>query len=149
MSVDWHVLLKGEEYNQRLPGGFFRMAEDFEHNNININNPIIYISNNSDYDKHIPTQLQASYILTFLKDNNINYSSRTWENEGFTHLPILRDMLTKGHNIAMLSIYTLTDDDLLDCIMQSGSEVLFVNELLTLPYDYEKIKLYLSYKVKK
>lgn len=147
MSVDWHVLLKGEQYNQRVPGGFFRTAGDYEKSSIKINNPIIYISNNSGYDKHIPTQLQASYILTFLKDKGINYSSRTWENEGFNHLPIFRDLLTKGHSIAMLSIYSLTDDDLLDCIMQSDSEVLFVNEQLMLPHDYDKIKHYLSYKV--
>lgn len=149
MSIDWHVLLKGEQYNQRVPGGFFRMPGDFENSNIKIDEAIVYISNNSAYDKHISTQLQASYILSFLKENNIKHISRVWENEGLTHLPIFRDLLTKGHNIVMLSIYSLTDDDLLDCIIQSDSEVLFVNESLALPHDYEKIKHYLSYKIKK
>ena len=145
MSIDWHVLLEGEEYNQRVPGGFFRMPNDYNHTDISLKDPIIYISNNSSYDKNIPTQMQASYILSFLKENNIKHISRAWENEGLTHLPIFRDLLTKTHDIVMLSIYTLTDEDLIDKIMESSLKVYFVNELLMLPDDYDKIKIYKSF----
>jgi hypothetical protein len=145
MSIDWHILLKGEEYNQRVPGGFFRMANDYNHTDISLKDPIIYISNNSSYDKNIPTQMQASYILSFLEKNNVKHVSRAWENEGLTHLPIFRDLISKTQDIVVLSIYTLTDDDLIDKIMDSGLKVYFVNEMLILPDDYKKIKYYKSF----
>ena len=29
LAIDWHILIEGEEYHQRLPGAFFRMPGDY------------------------------------------------------------------------------------------------------------------------
>jgi sporadic carbohydrate cluster 2OG-Fe(II) oxygenase/sporadic carbohydrate cluster protein (TIGR04323 family) len=151
MAIDWHVLVEGEEFNGRYPGGFFRLPKEYEQEKVKINNASIYLSNNSDFDKHIPLHIQRNYIVNYCEQNNIQYSGYVFENEHLEHLPILEDMINKAQNVIMLSIYSLPNDKelrnhYLNLAINNNVDIIFVNELLKLSKDsLANINTYLEF----
>jgi len=99
MAIDWHVLVEGEEFNGRYPGGFFRLPKDYKQKQVKTENAVIYLSNNSSFDKHIPIHIQRNYIVDYCKNNNIQYSGYVFENEHLKHQPILKDLIQNNQNI--------------------------------------------------
>lgn len=154
LAIDWHVLLKGEEFHQRLPGGFFRLKGDWVQEKPKIENCVIYTSNNTKIDKHIPNYLQTSYIEKFCEQYDIKYSMRLVENEGATHLPMLEDIIKRKHNIILYSIHSLPEDEvrrnyLLDLCLTNNVKLYFMNEYILLSKDnLQKINKYLSWRTK-
>jgi|TARA_E500000318_G_C3568222_1_gene216626 hypothetical protein len=151
MAIDWHVLVEGEEFGGRYPGGFFRLPRDYKQEKIKTTNATIYLSNNSSFDKHIPLHIQRNYIVDYCKENEINYSGYTFENEHLDHLPIFEDLLQEKQNIIMLSIHSLPDNVelrkyYLTFALENNIDILFVNELIKLSKDsINKIITYLEF----
>jgi len=140
MSIDWHILVENEEYGGRYPGGFFRLPRDYKQEKVKTTNATIYLSNNSSFDKHIPLHIQRKYIVDYCKENNIDYSGYTFENEHLEHLPIFEDLIKEKQNIIMLSIYSLPDNkDLrnryLEIALDNNIKIVFVNEMIKLSKD--------------
>ena len=152
LAIDWHVLLKGEEFHHRLPGGFFRLAGDYDQTLPDLDHCVVYQSNNTAVDKPLLGYLQTSYMLQFCSEHNINYSMRLVENEGATHLPILEDVILQGHNIVLFSIHSLPEDVsrrnyLLDLALTNDVKLYFVNEYILLDKNtLPKINEYLSWR---
>jgi len=154
MAIDWHVLVEGEEFNGRYPGGFFRLPKDYKQKQVKTENAVIYLSNNSSFDKHIPIHIQRNYIVDYCKNNNIQYSGYVFENEHLKHQPILKDLIQNNQNIIMLSIHSLPDDEemrdsYLNLAIDNKIDIIFVNELLiTSKNNINKILTYYNFAVK-
>lgn len=151
MTIDWHVLVKDEEFGGRYPGGFFRLPRDYKQEKVKTTNATIYLSNNSSFDKHIPLHMQRNYIANYCKENDIKYSGYTFENEHLEHLPIFGDLIQEKQDIIMLSIHSLPDNEelrkyYLDMAIENNIDILFVNELMKLSKDsINKINTYLEF----
>ena len=151
MAIDWHVLIENEEFGGRYPGGFFRLPGDYKQEKVKTTNATIYLSNNTSFDKHIPLHIQRNYIVDYCKDNNIEYSGYTFENEHLEHLPIFEDLIQEKQNIIMLSIHSLPDHEglrnyYLDLALDNNVDIIFVNEMIKLSKDsINKIITYLEF----
>jgi len=149
MAIDWHVLIEGEEFGGRLPGGFFRLPNDTEYKVIDHTNDtcIGYIGNNTDYDRDIPLNLQRDALRTFCKTSNIPNNMIQVENEYLHWMPILEDLIVSEVDvIVMSSIYSLPDeivrrDKLLNLALENNITIWFVNEEFCLHNEEEKDKI--------
>lgn len=155
-AIDWHVLIEGEEYGGREPGGFFRLPGDYEQDSqTKYNNKtfIAYVGNNSRYDKEIPIHFQRKIINDYCKSKEIKHNGFIFENEHLDWLPILEHYITeKIDGIVMLSIHSLPNDTsrskhLLNLAVENSVQLHFANELcsLTTQKDLEKISTYMSF----
>ena len=155
-AIDWHVLPEGEEYNGREPGGFFRLAGDYEQSdNADYTGTtfISYVGNNSRYDKNIPLHFQRKVIDEYCKNKGINNSGVQFENEFLTWLPILEHYIKqKVDGIVMLSIHSLPNDkaradEILHMAIDNKVQFHFANEFCTLKAqeDLERIQTYLAF----
>lgn len=153
LAIDWHILIKGEPFHQRYPGGFFRLPGDYHFTKPDLKKCVIYASNNTFVDKHLPSYIQTDMIENFCKKHDIKYGMRLLENEEAVHLPILEDIILQGHDIVMYSIHSLPEivnrrNYLLDLALQHGIKLYFINEYILLNEDsLPKIKEYLSWRV--
>lgn len=155
-AVDWHVLVEGEEYKGREPGGFFRLPGDYEQaDNANYTTKtfISYVGNNSRYDKKIPLHFQRKVIDEYCKQKGIVNNGVQFENEYLDWLPILEHYLKqKVDGIVMLSIHSLPNDrtranEILTLAIKNKVQLHFANEFCTLkgPADLARIQTYLSF----
>jgi len=151
MAIDWHILVEGEEFNGRYPGGFFRLPKDYKQEKVKTQNAAIYLSNNSNFDKHIPLHIQRNYIVDYCTQNEIQYSGYVFENEHLKHQPILEDLILNNQNLIMLSIHSLPDDEdvrnrYLRLAIDNKIDIIFVNELINISKDtLSKIITYHSF----
>ena len=111
---DRRILLEGEEYDRRLPGGFVRMPGDhtagqtFDYTGKQF---ITYAGWNSRYSKHIPLPMQRAVINQYCEKYNIKYSSYEFENEHADWQPALEHFIQKKPDgIVLTSMFSLTDD---------------------------------------
>jgi sporadic carbohydrate cluster protein (TIGR04323 family) len=160
MAIDWHVLIEGEEYGGRLPGGFFRAPGDYEQQEIlDYNNKsfVAYVSNNSDFDKNIPLVFQRKVIEEYCGQKKIKHSGVLFENEYLKWLPILEHYIKqKPYGIVLCSIYSLPNDKqrcdyILNLALENNVELHFANEYCKLrnKEDFNKIKFYLNFAKRK
>ena len=152
-AIDWHVLIEGEEYHNRLPGAFFRLPGDYVTNNEvdNTKNYICYLSNNSDFDKNLSKHVQRCTIEKYLQQHNIKPNVWQFENEYLTHLPIFQYLLEQPIDcIVVLSMYSISDE-LLQSAISKGKEIHFANEYTSAKTQKEldKIIFYKNFAVKK
>ena len=155
MAIDWHVLVEGEEFGGRLPGGFFRLPNDIEYKVIDHTNDtcVGYIGNNTEYDRDIPLNLQRDALRTFCKTRNIPNNMMQVENEYLHWMPILEDLiLSEVDVIVMHSIYSLPDeisrrDRLINLALTNKVTIWFANEefCLTDESEKQKINTYLNF----
>ena len=159
-AIDWHVLIEGEEYGGREPGGFFRLPGDYEQSedmNFHGKTFVSYVGNNSRYDKEIPIHFQRIVIDNYCTSKGIKHNSVQFENEYMEWLPILEHYIDqKIDGIVMLSIHSLPGDKeradhLLSLALKNNVEIHFANEYCSLKNkdDLERLKTYLSFAVKK
>lgn len=152
-AIDWHVLIKGEECHRRLPGGFFRLPGDHT-SDVTVDTDkeyICYMSNNSEFDKHIGKHSQRCTIEHYLDMHNIGHNGWQFENEYLYHLPIFSHLLEQNIDaIVVLSMYSIPDT-LLERALELGVEVHFANELMIMrtQEDLDKILEYKSFYVPK
>jgi sporadic carbohydrate cluster protein (TIGR04323 family) len=160
VSMDMRILIEGEEYGRRLPGGFVRMPGDhtadqsFDYTDKHF---ITYAGWNSRYSKHIPLPMQRATINEYCEKYNITYSSYEFENEYADWQPALEHFIKKKPDgIVLTSMFSLTDDaerrdELLQLALDNGVELHFANELcfLKTKEDLDKIKYFLNFGVPK
>jgi sporadic carbohydrate cluster protein (TIGR04323 family) len=160
VAIDMRILLEGEEYDRRLPGGFVRMPGDhiadqsFDYTGKHF---ITYAGWNSAYSKNIPLPMQRSVINQYCEKYKIEYSSYEFENEHADWQPALEHFIQKKPDgIVLTSMFSLTDDadrrdELLSLALENGVELHFANELCFLKTkdDLEKIKYCLNFGVPK
>lgn len=154
-AIDWHILLEGEEYGWREPGGFFRAPGDYEQDfpdDLGKRNFITYVGNNTIYDKNIPGFFQRLMIEKYCSAKKLHHNGIIVENEGLYWLPILEHYINKGTNIVMCSFKSLPDDSkrrdqLLNLALEKNVQLHFANEFCSLKNqkDLEKINMYLNF----
>ena len=160
MAIDWHILLKDEEFGCRIPGGFFRKKEDFKEATLvnNSQQSIIYISSNSEYDKNIVKIHQYNMIKAYCDANNIEYNFKLEENDHFAWLPYLESLMEHDYigTILMLSIFSLPDDKerrstILHKAVKNKKKIVFANEMQIIENlkDIATVEYYRTFAVKK
>jgi hypothetical protein len=160
MSIDWHILIEGEEYWRRQPGGFFRLPGDYAQDTpLDYTGKVVvaYTSNNTEFDSNIPMYIQRGTVDSYCAKHKINHTGVQFENEFLPWLPILQDYIfQKPDAIVLFSLHSLPDDaiianKILNLALQNEVELHFANEFLSLKdrNDLEKILTYKNFGVKK
>lgn len=160
VSMDMRILVEGEEWGRRLPGGFMRLPNDYEVAEVmdyTGKRFITYAGWSSSFSKDIPLPMQRAIIEPYCQKNNISYSSYEFENEHMDWQPGLEHYIKeRPDGIVLCSMYSLTDDaerrsELLQLALDYGVELHFANELTSLKtkQDLEKIETYLNFAVSK
>jgi len=154
VSMDMRILVEGEPYYRRYPGGYLRFPGDHRSDNVVDNTGrhfITYDSWSSEYCKNIPIPMQKSALDLYCKNNKISYFDTQFENEYSNWCPALQHYIRqKPDGIVMLSIFSLPDkkewrDAILNLALECEVELHFVNEYLVLR-DEEDLKLIQSYR---
>jgi sporadic carbohydrate cluster protein (TIGR04323 family) len=160
VSMDMRILIEGEEYGRRLPGGFMRMpgdhkaGEEFDYSGKQF---ITYAGWNSEFCKQIPLPMQRATMEKYCEKYNIQYSSYEFENEHCDWQPGLEHYIKqKPDGIVLTSMYAMTDDkqrrnDLFNFAIENNVELHFANELCFLKNkeDLRQIHDYLNFAVSK
>ncbi len=157
MAIDWHILVEGEEFGKRLPGGFFRLPGDHRQNlnTYDRQGYVQYTGNNTDYDRGIPQLYQRMAMDQYCQQKNIGINCVQFENEYLTWMPVLEKLLKDGvPGIVMSSIYSLPDDaarrkELLAMALARQTELHFVNEYIVMntQQDLDLIETYRTFAV--
>jgi sporadic carbohydrate cluster protein (TIGR04323 family) len=156
VSLDMRILIEGEEYGRRWPGGFMRLPGDYDSTvNIDYTNKtfVTYASWSSAYSQPIPLPLQRESIEKYCVKNKISYNDYLTDNEFMDWQPALEHYIKlRPDGIVLHSIYCLTDDtkrrqELLELALENQVELHFANELIKLQdkKDLEKIQTYLNF----
>ena len=157
VSMDMRILIEGEEYGRRHPGGFMRFPGDHDVAKVDDYTGkkfITYAGWNSLFSNQIPLPMQRAIIDQYCIRNRISYSTTEFENEHMDWQPGLEYYITHGGHdgIVLNSIYSLTDDadrriELMNIAASHGVELHFANELLSIKSgeDIERIESYRSF----
>lgn len=160
VSMDMRILIEGEEWGRRIPGGFMRLPGDYEvaeTQEYTGKSFITYAGWNSKFSKDIPLPMQRAIIEPYCQKNKISYTSYEFENEHLDWQPGLEYYIKeRPDGIVLCSMYSLTDDvqrrsELLQLALNLGVELHFANEIVSLKtvQDLEKIETYLNFAVPK
>jgi sporadic carbohydrate cluster protein (TIGR04323 family) len=160
VSMDMRILIEGEEWGRRHPGGFMRLPGDYEVSEIGDYTGktfITYAGWNSMFTKNIPLPMQRAIIEPYCQKNKISYNSYEFENEHLDWQPALEHYIKeRPDGIVLSSMYALTDDvsrrsELLQLALDYGVELHFANEITSLKTksDLDKIETYLNFAVPK
>jgi len=158
VSIDMRILIEGEEYGRRLPGGFVRMPgdhtvdEEFDYKDKHF---ITYAGWSSNFSKNIPLPMQRSTIEKYCERFNIKYSSYEFENEYCDWQPALEHYIKqKPYGIVLCSMYSMTDDtlrrnELFELAVQNNVELHFANEFCFIKnnVDIKKVNSYMNFAV--
>lgn len=161
VSMDMRILIEGEEFGRRWPGGFMRLPGDYE-----VAEPgdytgklfITYAGWSSNFSREIPLPMQRAIIDQYCVKNKISYTNYEFENEHMDWQPSLEYFMRQQEldGIVLCSIYSMTDDvdrrnELLELALKLGIELHFANEHISLKTeeDLDRIKLYLDFAVRK
>jgi len=163
LSFDARFLVKGQETYKRIPGGYFRLPEDYKRDQTTLQdyNLLVYLNRNTEFTKHIPFNMQRAFIDSYSRKKNLSNVSVDFLpqqiHEGmFLHwLPGLENFIPlKFDGIMMLSIFALPDDKtrrefLCNLAVQHNKKLFFANEELCIETaeDIEKINEYYEYAV--
>ena len=160
VSMDMRILIEGEEYGRRHPGGFMRLPGDHEvaqPQDYTGKSAITYAGWSSNFSRNIPLPMQRAIIDQYCEKNKISYTSYEFENDHADWQPSLEYFIKEKPDLIVLnSMYSLTDDverrnELLQVAVDNGVELHFANEHTSLKCqdDIEKIVLYLDFAVAK
>jgi len=160
VSMDMRILVEGEEYGRRHPGGFMRLPGDHEvagETNYKGQSAITYAGWNSKFSNEIPLPMQRAIIDPYCAKNKIEYTSYEFESEHCDWMPGLEYYINQQPDVIVLcSIYSMTDDanrrhELFNLALNKGVELHFANELCSLKTqdDLNKIETYLNFAVRK
>ena len=160
VSMDMRILIEGEEFLRKYPGGFLRLPGDYEAASVSDNTGrafITYAGWSSNFSKWQPLPMQRAIIEQYCIKNKISYNNYEFENEHMDWQPGLEYYIKlRPEGIVLCSIYSLTDDvyrrdELLNLALDLGVELHFANELTSLKSkkDLERIQTYLDFAVQK
>ena len=159
VSMDIRVLVEGESYHRKLPGGYFRFPGDYrsdlpqDHTGRKF---ITYDAWMSDYTRNIPLPMQRSVIDDYCRKNRIVPLESQMENEYNDWCPSLQHYIQeRPDGIVLLSIFALPDkkewrDHILNLALEYGVELHFANEYLVLSSrtDLSLIQDYLEFAIR-
>ena len=139
VSMDMRILIEGEEWGRRLPGGFMRLPGDYEVTetmDYTGKSFITYAGWNSKFSNAIPLPMQRHIIDPYCAKHGIKINDYQFENEFLDWFPGLEKYIT-GYNvngIVMCSIYCLPDNPflrhkILKLAVDNNVELHFANEL--------------------
>jgi len=153
VSMDWHILIKGEEYHRRYPGAFFRMPGDYGTlNKVDTNKTYVcYLSNNSNFDQHVAKHAQRCTVEHYAQLNEIKHHGYQFENEYLNHLPVFVELLKQNVDcIIVFSMYSIPDE-LLEMALAQGKEIHFASEYITMKdaHDLNRVLQYKNFGVAK
>lgn len=160
VSMDMRILVEGEEYGRRYPGGFMRLPGDHqadESTDCTGMKFITYAGWASDFSRHIPLPMQRNTIESYCIKNKIDYNSYEFENDHCDWAPSLEYFIKqKPDGIVLCSLYSLPDDktrrqEILQTALDKQVELHFANELIAMrnASDLERIETYLNFAVPK
>ena len=160
VSMDMRILIEGEEYGRRHPGGFMRLPGDHEVAELGDysgKSAITYAGWASDFSRNVTLPMQRAIIDQYCERTNIQYTSYEFENDHCDWQPSLEYFIKQQPDVIVLnSMYSLTDDaerrtELLNLALRLGVELHFANELTVLKTqdDLDKIETYLNFAVEK
>ena len=160
VSLDMRILIEGEEFGRRFPGGFMRLPGDYEvaeTSDYTGKSFITYAGWSSLFSKNIPLPMQRATMEPYCIKNKITYSNIEFENEHTDWQPSLEYFIKeRPDGIVLCSMYSLTDDvqrrnELLQLALDCEVELHFANESVSLKskQDLEKIEMYLNFAVPK
>ena len=160
VSMDMRILIEGEEFGRRYPGGFMRFPGDHQadvSHDYTDKFAISYSGWNSEYSKHIPRPYQKGIIDQYCEKFNINYTSYEFENEHCDWMPGLEYYIKQKPDLIVCeSMYGLPDDAprrivILETAVQLGVELHFANEYFTVKChdDINKLESYRNFAVRK
>lgn len=160
VSMDMRILVEGEEFGRRYPGGFFRLPGDYEidaDSDYTGKTFITYAGWESEFTRGMNLPFQRAPIERYCARNKIGFVDYHFENEYCTWQPGLENYIKqRPHGIVLCSMYALTDDvarrnELLELALDNGVELHFADESCALRTrdDLEKIQTYLNFAVRK
>lgn len=160
VSMDMRILVEGEEYGRRYPGGFMRLPGDYEADtpkDYTGKKFITYAGWNTLFSKWIPLPMQRATIESYCTKHKISYNSYEFENEHTDWLPSLEYFIKeKPEGIVLCSIFSLPDDndrrnEILQLALDLGVELHFANELCSIrsKADLDRIQTYINFAVPK
>jgi len=160
VSMDMRILVEGEEYGRRYPGGFMRLPGDYEADtpmDYTGRQFITYAGWNTNFSKWIPLPMQRATIENYCRKHKISYNSYEFENEHMDWMPGLEFYIKeRPEGIVMSSIFSLPDDnarrnEILELALNCGVELHFANELCSLRSrdDLDRIQTYINFAVPK
>lgn len=159
VSMDMRILVEGEPYHRRLPGGFFRFPGDYQ-SDIEQDNSnrkfITYDGWSSSFSQNIPLPLQRHQMDSYCNKNKIYPLDCRLESEYNDWCPSLQHYIReKPDGIVMLSMFSLPDNvewrnNILNLALEHGVELHFANEYIVLKdkNDLELIQKYLEFSPK-
>jgi len=156
VSMDFRVLIQGEPYHRKLPGGYFRFPGDYQSDDSQNNENKKFITYDgwaSKFSKNIPLPLQRYQIDSYCEKNKIHPLDDRLENEYNDWCPSLQNYIKeKPDGIVMLSIFSLPDNvewrnKILNLALENGVELHFANEHIVLrnKNDLKLIQSYLEF----
>jgi sporadic carbohydrate cluster 2OG-Fe(II) oxygenase/sporadic carbohydrate cluster protein (TIGR04323 family) len=137
VSMDGRIILKGGNFNRKLPGGYFRFLG--EHNKIiDLQDDKVWVTYagwNSRYTKDIPVHLQRHFVNTYCEEKNIHINDYQYESDTLDWQPNFESYIqSEGINgIVCFSVFGLPDDPfrrqklLMDAV-DTNTELVFANE---------------------
>ncbi len=160
VSMDMRILIEGEEYGRRHPGGFMRLPGDHdvaELGDYTGKSAITYAGWASNFSRNVTLPMQRSIIDQYCDKTNIQYTSYEFENDHCDWQPSLEYFIKQKPDVIVLnSMYSLTDNaerrtEILELALALGVELHFANELTILKTqeDLDKIETYLNFAVEK
>jgi len=160
-SIDVRILLKGEEYGRRSPGGFFRIPGDYYTSQpIDLSDKkfISFVSWASEYGKNLSYPMQRSTISRYcdMYKIKLSYEDGEFDNNDWHMMLEWYLQTSEADGIVLPSIHSLPDDserrnELLKLALHQKIELHFADEFLVLrnDNDMEKINTYLTFAVRK
>jgi len=157
VSMDGRVLLKGGNFNRKLPGGYFRFLGE-RNKVIELHDNKVWVTYagwNSKYTKDIPVHLQRHFVNLYCNEKDIHINDYQYESDTLDWQPNFESYIqSEGINgIVCYSVFGLPDDPfrrqtLLQMAVENKTELVFANENLVCRSmeDVEHIKkLYTFY----
>jgi sporadic carbohydrate cluster protein (TIGR04323 family) len=156
VSMDIRILIEGEPYHRRYPGGYLRFPGDYQSDITEDNSHktfITYDGWNSTYSKNIPLSLQRYLIDDYCKKKKIFPVDDRLESEYIDWCPNLQSYIKeKPNGIVLLSIFSLPDNierrnNILKLALENNVELHFANEYIVLKNykDLQLIKKYIEF----
>lgn len=155
MSIDWHMLIEGSEFSKRWPGGFFRFPGDHRQadrsSEVKFCHYVIYVGNNTEYDRGIPIMLQRLAIDQYCREYGVATNSVQFENEYLSWMPILEQLIKdQVPGLVLSSIWSLPDDnercrEIMTMALRLKVPMHFVNEYMRLE-SLEDLELIMAYR---
>lgn len=137
VSMDGRILLKGGNFNRKLPGGYFRFLGE-RNKPIELTDDKVWVTYagwNSKYTKDIPVHLQRLFVNDYCFDKNIHINDYQYESDTLDWQPNFESFIKSDgiNGIVCYSVFGLPNDPfrrmtLLQEAVANNTELVFANE---------------------